>query len=134
MALPTLYRTGYQWIRSSTSPSNAITVYPGNCRSDDDTEDIVRSSILTKGLDATWAVGNNAGGLDTGTLNTNTWYFGWAIKRTDTGVTDMLHSASPSSPTLPTNYSKKRLVVALRLNKGVRTIYLPASSAGHADV
>jgi hypothetical protein len=119
MSLPTLYRTGYQWYRNSTDTVNDVDIYPGNCRSDDDLDDITSGANFTpivKRLDANWVVGTNQGGLDTGSRAANTWYFVWAIKRTDTGVVDILLSTSPSSPTMPTNYNRKRLIGAIRTN------------------
>ncbi|CCM77131.1 hypothetical protein [Rhizobium mesoamericanum] len=67
---------------------------------------------ITKRLDAAWAVGTNQGGLDTGSP-ANTSYFVWLIQRSDTGVVDVLFSASSTSPTMPTNYDRKRRIGAI---------------------
>jgi len=67
------------------------------------------ASGLTKRLDANWAVGTNQGGLDTGSI-ANTTYYVWLIQRSDTGVVDALFSLSSTSPTMPSNYDRKRLV------------------------
>lgn len=72
------------------------------------------SSSITKRIDAAWAVGTNQGCLDGtesvgGTPDANTWYFYYVIRRSDTGVEDVLCSESASSPMLPTNYDQKRL-------------------------
>jgi hypothetical protein len=64
---------------------------------------------LTKQLDVNWAVGNNAGGLDTGAIGNSDYYL-WAIARSDTGVTDYLYSLSSTAPTMPANYDFKRLI------------------------
>lgn len=64
---------------------------------------------LTKQLDAAWAVGTNAGGLDTGVI-ANTTYHVFLIKRSDTGAVDVLFSASPTAPSMPANYDKKRRI------------------------
>lgn len=66
-------------------------------------------SALTKQLDVTWAVGTNAGGLDTGSI-ANTTYHVWLIMRSDTGVVDALFSTSATSPTMPANYDYKRRI------------------------
>jgi len=66
-------------------------------------------AALTKQSDAAWAVGNNAGGLDTGAVGNNDYYI-WAIARSDTGVTDYLYSLSSTAPTMPANYDFKRLI------------------------
>lgn len=67
------------------------------------------ASGLTKRLDAAWAVGTNQGGLDTGSI-ANTTYHVWLILRSDTGVVDVLFSASASAPTMPANYDYKRRI------------------------
>lgn len=63
---------------------------------------------------ASWVVGNNQGGLDTGTIASGTWYHVYLIERTDTGVVDVLFSLSASSPTLPTNYTLFRRIGSLK--------------------
>jgi len=70
---------------------------------------MVLSSAITKRLDAAWAVGSGNGGLDTGTI-ANTTYHVWLIQRSDTGVVDALFSTSLTSPTMPTNYDRKRRI------------------------
>lgn len=67
------------------------------------------ASGLTKRLDAAWAVGTNQGGLDTGAI-ANTTYHMWLIMRSDTGVVDVLFSASATAPTMPANYDYKRRI------------------------
>lgn len=64
---------------------------------------------LTKRLDAAWAVGTNQGGLDTGSIADTTYHM-WLIMRSDTGVVDVLFSASATAPTMPTNYDYKRRI------------------------
>lgn len=88
--------------------TNDIDISAGTCVSDDGTT-VMKLSAITKRLDAAWAVGTNQGGLDTGSI-ANTTYHVWAINRPDTGVTDVLFSASASSPTMPTDYTKKKCI------------------------
>ena len=76
------------------------------------------SSTLVKHIDASWAVGTNAGGLDgtesvAGTPDADTWYHVWLIRRSDTGVVDVLFSESATAPTMPTNYDQKRRIGAV---------------------
>lgn len=65
---------------------------------------------------SSWAVGNNNGGLDTGSVAINTWYHVYAIKRLDTGVVDVLISTNATTPTLPTNYTVYRRIGSLKTN------------------
>lgn len=71
------------------------------------------SSAYTK-TTASWAVGSGNGGLDTGSIAANTWYHHYLIKRTDTGVVDPIFSLSASSPTMPSGYTLKRWLGALK--------------------
>jgi hypothetical protein len=55
-----------------------------------------------------------ANGLDTGSAAYSTWYYIWAIFNLATGVWASLASLSPTSPTLPSGYTYKALVSAIR--------------------
>lgn len=70
-------------------------------------------SAYTKTTSA-WAVGTANGALDTGTIANSTWYHVFLIKRTDTGVVDVLISTSATSPTLPTNYTLFRRIGSMK--------------------
>ncbi len=67
---------------------------------------------ITKQIDATWAVGDDAGGLDTGAVAANTPYALWLIKRSDTLVEDVMFSLgfTQAGITLPTNYDRAQLI------------------------
>jgi len=65
---------------------------------------------------SSWAVGSGNGALDTGSIAASTWYHAYLIKRTDTGVVDVLVSLSATSPTMPTNYSLSRRIGAMKTN------------------
>lgn len=93
---------------NTTDPTNDIDIAAGSCVSDDGTT-VMTISAITKRLDAAWAVGTNQGGLDTGAI-ANTTYHIWVISRVDTGVVDVLFSASATSPTMPANYTKKKCI------------------------
>lgn len=103
-------------------PANDITVGAGSARNHDHTENLVLPASITKRLDAAWVVGNNQGGLDVGsTMTASSWYYGYLIKRVDTGVVDVIFSLNASAPTLPTNYTKYR-----RIPGAIRTTSVPA--------
>ena len=72
-----------------------------------------RGPTFTKQIDALWASGSLAGGLDTGTVANNTWYAIYAIYNPTTTFADYLFSASFTAPTLPSGYTKKKLIGAL---------------------
>lgn len=95
---------------SSTDAANDIDIAAGEAASTEANPVLmVLPSGISKRLDAAWAVGTNQGGLDTGSV-TSTTYHVWLIQRSDTGVVDVLFSASATSPTMPTNYDRKRRI------------------------
>jgi hypothetical protein len=90
-----------------------INVTSGECRDSADSFDISRAAEYTKKIDADWAAGDDAGGLAehavTAVAN-NTIYYIWAIAKSGDNTSDFLISTSNSSPTMPTDYDKKRLI------------------------
>ena len=101
-------------ISNDTDADHDILVATGQATDDTNTAYITLSTAITKQIDATWAVGDDAGGLDTGSVGNTTWYYLWLIKRSDTGVVDALFSTSSTSPTMPTDYDLKRLIGAVK--------------------
>jgi hypothetical protein len=95
---------------NGSDPTNDIDIAIGSAASDAATPiKMTLATGLTKRLDAAWAVGTNAGGLDTGSVADGTYHV-WLIQRSDTGVVDALFSTSATSPTMPTNYDRKRRI------------------------
>lgn len=97
------YLSGFTISNNATDATNDIDISAGVCMDSTNTY-FISVSALTKRLDALWTVGTNQGGLDTGSPANQTYHV-FAIKRLDTGVTDILMSGSATSPTLPTNYT-----------------------------
>ena len=109
---PTLrgYIGGLTLSNDGTTPNTVIDVTTGAATSADNTTYLALGSAFTKSIASTWTVGTGNGGLDTGSVAASTWYHVYVIERTDTGVVDVLLSLSATSPTLPTNYTKRRRV------------------------
>jgi len=103
---PTNHLYGFEAKNNSSNPTYQIDIQPGQCRSDDDTTDIVSSGVLTPDLTQT-GVPN---GLDTGTEQALAQYFYFAIYNPTTDTVASLLSLSQSSPVLPAGYTKKRLL------------------------
>ena len=82
----------------------------------------IEGAALTKQLDAAWAVGTNAGGLDTGSIGNSDYYI-HAIARPDTGVVDYLFSLSATAPTMPTSYTFRRLIGWFRRLAAVNVLF-----------
>lgn len=91
---------------NSSDSEHDIDFSTGVINFDDGTGQAV-ATALTKKLDASWVAGTSQGGLDTGSIAANTWYYCFAIYNPTTSTADFLFSASYSSPTLPSGYTKK---------------------------
>ncbi len=126
--LPRMWISGLTWLRNGGDASNDIDVAAGECRDAGNTHNIVLSA-LTKQLDVAWSVGTAAGMLDTGAVGNND-YFLWAIKRPDTGVSDVLASLSSTAPTMPTNYTVKRLIGWVKRVSGANVAFTTYETGG----
>lgn len=126
--LPAGYITGLGTSNNVTDPTNDIDIAAGSCRDGSNLASMALAASLTKKLDASWVVGTNQGMLDgtesvAGTPDNDTFYFLWLIRRSDTGVVDVLASESGSAPTLPTGYDQKRLIGAVRRGTAANAAY-----------
>lgn len=102
------YQRGQQISNDSVDADHDIVISAGEVASNTGVSRIVLSSTLTKRIDAPWAAGDDAGGLDTGTVQANTWYSVMTIARPDTGAGDAIFTLDPTAPTLPTDYTLAR--------------------------
>lgn len=111
------YLGGLVFANNTTTPNTVLDIATGGATSDDNSTMITLLSAITKNCNAAWAVGSGNGALDSGSaLAASTWYHVFLIERTDTGVVDILVSTSATVPTMPTNYSKKRRIGAIKTN------------------
>ena len=106
---------GLTLTNDGTDAAHDIGIAVGFARDYTDAATMSLTGALIKKIDATWAVGTNAGGMDsTDTVGANTGYGVYLIRRSDTGVVDVLMSsdmtAAGSALTMPTNYDQKRLI------------------------
>lgn len=102
-------------IANGTDADHDIDFTAGNFDFDDQSGQATLSAI-TKQIDAAWVEGTNAGGLDTGTVAADTFYYLFAIYNPTTQTGDALFSASKTSPTLPSGYTKKKYVGCVLTN------------------
>jgi len=109
------YITGYTLSTAGGSASFAVTT--GQAADSTNVDMISLNVGLTKTTSA-WAVGNNAGALDAGTILANNWYNVYAIKRPDTQLVDILISLSATAPTLPANYTLFRRIGCMLTTAG----------------
>ena len=108
-ALSQMFIAGLTYANNVADATNDIDIAAGSARDASNSIDMVLASTLTKQSDVTWAVGSGNGGLDTGSVGNSDYYI-WLIKRGDTGVVDALYSLSSTAPTMPANYTFKRLI------------------------
>jgi hypothetical protein len=112
---------------NATDPAHDIDVSAGEAAEDGQNAMMRLPLGITKQIDASWAVGTNAGGLDgtesvPGTPDATTWYHVWLIRRSDTGVVDALFSESATSPTMPAGYDQKRRIGAVGTDGGANIV------------
>ena len=110
---------GHIWGLTMSNAADAdhdITVAVGEARSEADDDDVVLAGSITKQIDAGWSVGTGAGGLNTGAVANTTWYEVHLIKRSDTGVVDVMFTTTANRATLPANYDRQRRIGWVRSN------------------
>jgi len=109
-------------LSNDTDTDHDVNITAGGARDAGDAVNMILSSEITKQIDAAWAVGDDAGGIDTGSVGNSTLYAVWLIRRSDTSVVDALFSASFTSPTMPTDYDQKRLIGAVKTDGSANII------------
>lgn len=108
--LPTGFLYGLTLTNAAGDPTNDILVAVGSARDSTDSYNYLLGSALTKQTDVAWALGTNAGSLDTGAIGNNRYAI-WGIGRSDTRAGfDVLTSLSFTTPTMPANYDFKVLI------------------------
>lgn len=110
------YLFGLTLSNDGTSPNTTIDVAAGLAADDTTTWFIQLTSATTKVLQSSgsWSSGGGGNGLDTGARAASTWYNVFLIRADETGTPDILFSTSFSSPTMPSGYSYKRRIGAIR--------------------
>jgi hypothetical protein len=92
----------------SRTSDTVLSVSSGVCRDDGDTFDLETEDASTINSAIT-----GAGGLDTGSMSDDTWYYVWVVGKSDGTVAGLL-SLSSTDPTMPSGYSYKRRVGSWR--------------------
>lgn len=109
LALPPGYISGLTLSNGSDSDHD-IDIATGSARCDIDSENINVGATLTIAIDASAGINS----IDTGSVANSTLYAVWVLKRTDTGAVGGVFSTNFSSPTMPSNYDRKRLIGAVK--------------------
>lgn len=107
-AHPRMYISGLTYSNNGADATNDLDIAAGEAV-DSTGVRLLQLSAITKQSDVAWAVGTGNGGLDTGAVGNSDYYI-WLICRIDTFVVDVLYSLSSTAPTMPANYTLKRLI------------------------
>lgn len=118
---------------SGTDATNDININVGGCMDATNAYPLMLTTALGKQSDVAWAVGGTtgspAGWLDTGAVGNSDYYI-WLIARPDTGVVDSICSLSGTAPTMPANYTYKRLIGWFRRTGGAIVAFNVYETAG----
>lgn len=98
---------------NATNPNYQVDVDASSAVLVDTNNHSVKVSSVDLTLDIT---ASGANGLDTGSEASSTWYYIWVIYNPTTNTTAGLLSTSYSSPTMPSGYTYKQMVGAVRNN------------------
>lgn len=72
------------------------------------------TSNITKQIDASWSKGNNAGGLFSGTVEANTWYHVFLIRKDSDGTVDAGFDTSLTASNKPSGYTYYRYIGSIK--------------------
>jgi len=95
--LPKNYIAGLK-LTNDTDSDHDIQIGLGECRSSDDATDMVVSTVITKRIDATWAAGDDAGGMEDGdTVGATELFYVHLLSESDGTNVDMGFDTSPTA-------------------------------------
>lgn len=117
------YIKGLELSNNVANPNDGIDIQPGQITDDTNSEYLVLPSIFYKSLGSTFVkgagtAGTPVGGLDTGTVAVDTFYYSWIIKETSSGDIDVLLSASKTSPIIPSGWEAESFTGDVVLTDG----------------
>lgn len=119
---------GLTYANSAGDVTNDIDIAAGGAMAASNDFFIIAGAI-TKQIDAVWASGTGAGGLDTGSVGNNPYYI-WLITNSTSGAKDALFSLSSTAPTMPSGYDKKRLIGWVKRSGGANQLFHTYETAG----
>lgn len=114
--IPRGYIDGFILSNNALDSNHDIDISVGKARSDTDDLTMSLTSIMTKQIDAVWAVGTNGGGFPSGlgAVAIDTWYHVFAISTAtgtiDAGFDTSLTAANLIADAAPSGYSKYRRI------------------------
>lgn len=124
VVMPMMHIHGLTYARSA---ANTIDVAAGGAMSEDGTDWLPYAGAASVAIDV--AFGTGAGALDTGAIS-NADYWLHLVKNVSTGTVKPLVSLSRTSPTMPAEFTKKRLIGWLRRASGAIVDFRTSELAG----
>jgi hypothetical protein len=104
---------------STAGASSTFGISPGSATDSGNVAFMVLTSAYTKTTGA-WTVGTANGSLDTGTIQPNTWYHTFEMRRPDTGLVDICTSTAVAGcvtgANIPTAYTQFRRIGSMLTN------------------
>jgi hypothetical protein len=114
--VPIGYLSGLTLSNNGTDAAHDIDIATGTATDSTGTYALTLASALTKQLDAAWAVGNNAGGLFSGSIAGATWYHVFLIRKDSGGSIDAGFDTSVTAANIPTGYTAYRRIGSIFTN------------------
>ena len=97
-------------ISNDTDADHDINITAGYMPSSDGAIILRLGAEITKQIDATWAAGDDAGGLFSGTVANSTWYHFFLIQKDSDGSIDAGFDTSVTAANIPSGYTAYALV------------------------
>ena len=97
-------------LSNDTDANNDVNVTAGEATDSTDAYVLKLTGETTKQIDATWAAGNDAGGLFTGAKAADTWYHVFLIRKDSDGTIDAGFDTSVTAANIPAGYAAYRQV------------------------
>ncbi len=116
---PTGFITGFL-PSHDTDTVNDMAITAGQCRDAADTKNVISTITYAKQLDATWATGDDAGGLFSGATAyaDGVSYHGCLIENDTTGVLEWGFDSDPAGANTPAGYSFMRRMFSILATAG----------------
>jgi hypothetical protein len=111
----TVMRGHIDGLTLSYNSASLMNIAAGQCTEDTGTFALTLGAF-TKTIQSSgsWTAGTGNNGLDTGAIANSTWYHVYVIAKADGTSPDILFSTSGTAPTMPSTYTLKRRIGAIK--------------------
>ena len=108
-AVPKGYLSGLE-MSNDTDTEHDILIAAGIARDSANGANLELTTATTKQIDNTFSAGDDAGGMFTGSVATDTWYHVFLIKKDSDGTIDAGFDTSISAANIPSGYTEYRRI------------------------